>query len=190
MNNVWINKSGKSYPVKKNVSGGTTQIGNILSNEIFGSVDPGSYDLYPGDAGPGCVFRNASGQRDFSGFVTIGNIIPNGLFTPVSDSPYSTVTISGKSYKTFKTRRQITLVKPSGATGDIVPAGVLVALAMNGTFSFSGDTNMDYIAVAHKQNSSGVWSAVTSETPYSYAFAPIGLDYGSGASSLNLIGTF
>lgn len=193
--NVWINKSGNSYPVKKTYNGVTTQLGNIVSNEIFGSADPYLYDLVPGDAGPACVFRNSSGQRvEGSGntwpFVSIGNVIPSRLFTKLSDYPYSTVTIDGKSYKTFKARRQTTIIKPGGGIWGAVAANCLIALATNSSgYTFSGEFKMDYIAVAYVQSSAGAWVKATGDG-LNWCFAPIGLDYGSGSSSVNFIGTF
>ena len=50
---VYINKSGSSHPVKKTWNGVTTQIGSIVNNEIFGSVDPYTLDLEP-NGGPVC----------------------------------------------------------------------------------------------------------------------------------------
>ncbi|MGI5986296.1 MAG: hypothetical protein ACOX7O_10675 [Oscillospiraceae bacterium] len=194
-NNVWINKSGKSYPVKKTWNGVTTQLGSIVANEIFGSVDPYTYDLCPGDSGPGCVFRNSNGQRvqgsgDTWPFVSIGNVIPAGLFTALSDYPYSTVTINGKSYKTLKARRQTTIIKPGGSNWGSVAANCLIALATDSSgHTFSGETKMDYIAVAYVQSSTGAWVQATGDG-LNWCFAPIGLDYGSGAASINFIGTF
>ncbi len=113
--NVWINRSGKSYPVKKRSSGVITgTIGNIVANEIFGAEDPYSMDISPDD-GPTCVFRNSNGQRvKGSGytwpFIPTGARAPEKLFTPLSDYPYSTVTINNKKYKTFKARRQTKII--------------------------------------------------------------------------------
>lgn len=194
--NVWINKSGKSYPVKKTWSGTTTQLGNIVANEIFGSVDPTTYDLSPGDTGPGCVFRNSSGQRVLGKgttwpYVSIGNVVPTNLFKPLSDYPYSTVTINGKSYKTFKARRKNMLLTPGGENWKEVEANCLVALATasRGGYTFAGEVNMDHFAVAYIQNTSGVWIQAAADG-LNHCFAPIGLDYGSGSSSVNYIGTF
>ena len=156
---VYINKSGNSYPVKYRYNGVITQIGSITKNEIFGSDDPYSYDLSPGDTGPGYVFRNASGQRVAGSghvwpYINIGHIVPNGLFTPLSDYPYSRVVIDGTTYKTYKARRNTTIYRPYGSVWGTVAANCQVALAI-GTYSttFSGDSNMDYIAVAYTEYS-------------------------------------
>lgn len=191
---VYINKSGSSHPVKKTWNGVTTQIGSIVNNEIFGSVDPYTLDLEP-NGGPGCVFRNSSGQRvQGSGntwpYVAIGMQIPEGLFTPISDYPYSTAEIDGKTYKTYKARRTTTIIKPSGSTWGNVAKDCLVALAENAAgVTFSGDDNKDFFAVAYVQSSSGEWVKASGDG-LNWCFAPIGLDYGSGASSVNFTGTF
>lgn len=56
--------------------------------------------------------------------------------------------------------------------------------------TFSGDSNMDYIAVAYVQSSKGNWVKVSGDNGENWCYAPIGLDYGSGASSVNFIGSF
>lgn len=192
--NVWINKTGKSFPVNKRWNGVTTRIGSIVPNEIFGAEDPCSLDLGPDD-GPSCVFRNSSGQRIQGGgstwpFIPTGSRAPMKLFTPLSDYPYSTVTINNKKYKTFKARRQTTIIKPDGTVWGSVAANCLVALATNsdGT-TFSGDEKKDYFGVAYVQSSRGTW-VKASGNGLNWCFAPIGLDYGSGASSVNFIGSF
>lgn len=189
---VFINKSGKTYPIKGRKNGIRVQLGTIMQNEIFGSVDPNTYDLTPGDAGPGCVFRNASGQRvqDSTAYISIGNVIPDGLFTSISSYPYSKVIINGTTYRTLKARRNTTIYRPEGSVWGTVAANCLIALAKYSyDTSFSGDTNMDYIAVAYVQSTSGNWVQATGDGR-NYCFAPIGLNYGSGASSINFIGTF
>lgn len=194
--NVWINRSGKSYPVKKRSSGVITgTIGNIVANEIFGAEDPYSMDISPDD-GPTCVFRNSNGQRvKGSGytwpFIPTGARAPEKLFTPLSDYPYSTVTINNKKYKTFKARRQTKIIKPNNNVWGSVAANCLVALATNSDgMTFSGDSNLDYIAVAYVQSSKGNWVKVSGDNGENWCYAPIGLDYGSGASSVNFIGSF
>lgn len=190
--NVWINKSGNSYPVKNTMNG--ANLGTITKNEIFGAVDPLTYDHAPDELDPGCVFRNSSGQRvgissTVSPYIVLTSY-SDGLFTPLSDYPYSTVTIGSKTYKTFKARRTTTIYTPNGSIWGYVAADCLIALATTKDGNtFSGDTNMDYIAVAYVKSSSGEWVKASGDG-LDWCFAPIGLDYGSGASSVNFIGTF
>ncbi len=191
---VFINKSGRTYLVKDKQNGVPIQLGVIMPNEIFGANDPNSYDLVPGDYGPCCVFRNSLGQRvigsgDVCPYISIGNVIPDGLFTSISRYPYSRVVINGTTYKTLKARRNTTIYRPGGSVWGTVAANCQIALAWAGyDMSFSGDTNMDYIAVAYVQSTSGNWVQATGDGR-TYCFAPIGLNYGSGASSINFIGT-
>lgn len=190
-NNVWINKSNKTFPVIDYP--GTTQIGNILPGEIFGSPQP-SYDLAPENF-VGCIFRNASGQRVsshnsiYQPVIALGADIDNDLFTPISNYPYSTVTIDNKRYKTFKARRTTSIIRPGGSYWGAVASGCLIALADDSGFSFSGETNWDYIALAYVQSTSGVWVKASGDG-LEWCFAPIGLDYGSGPSNINFIGSF
>jgi len=185
--NVFINKTSNSYPVFNNASA-TTQIGNILANEIYGAADPHTFDYVNGT---GIIFRNASGNRT-NGFLrwsTSASQFPTQLFRYIHDFPLETLTVAGRSRAIFRARRQITLLRPNGTNGDVIPANTKISLAYSGNSTFAGETNMDAIAVSHWQNSSGTWVAVLSSGNFSHAFCPIGLNHGSGASSINLIGT-
>lgn len=192
--NVWINKSGKSYPVKKRWNGVVTTLGKILPNEIFGADDPFTMDLGP-DMGPSCIFRNSNGQRVKGGgttwpYINAGVPVPTKLFTPLSNYPYSTVTINNKKYKTFKARRLTKIYTPNGNVWGSVAANCQVALATDSYgMTFAGDENSDYFAVAYVQSSKGNWVKASGDG-LNWCFAPIGLNYGSGASSVNFVGSF
>ena len=189
--NVWINKSNKTYPVIDYPIG--TRIGSILPGEIFGSPEP-SYDLAPENF-VGCIFRNPSGQRvsypdsGYQPVIALGASIDHYLFTSVGDYPYSTVTINNKQYKTFKARRTTSIIRPSGDYWGAVAAGCLIALADDSGNTFSGETKWDYIALAYVQSTSGAWVKASGDG-LDWCFAPIGLNYGSGPSNINFIGSF
>jgi len=182
-----INKSGLTVPVVNLSNMQNIQVGNLLPNEIFGAC----IGEMPGEAA--VQYRNSAGARS-SMWIQQGAISDSNwakVLKPLDNYPYSTVTINGKSYKTFKARRQTAIIKPAGGTWGNVAANCLIALAVSASTGqpFGGESNFDYIAVAYVQSSAGAWVQATGDG-LNHCFAPIGLDYGSGASSVNFIGTF
>lgn len=180
---VFVNKACVSYQVK-NTSG--TVIGNIVVNEIYGAALP---PTPPTSGTTPCVFLSSGGRT--TGTLVFDSAspwaVPGGLFKRLSDYPFGTATISGTSYKTFKARRQTTIYKPGGSEWGGVANGYRIALAKNSSGnSFSGTANKDYIAVAYVESSSGGWVQATGDGQL-FCYAPIGLNYGSGAATINFI---
>ena len=182
-----INKSGLSVPVVNLRNMQNVKVGNLLANEIFGAC----IGEMPGEAA--VVYRNSSGARSDmwiqQGAISDANW--DKVLKPLGDYPYGTVIISGKTYKTLKARRLTSIIKPAGGSWGSVAKDCLIALANSSVSNqpFGGESNFDYIAVAYVQSSAGAWVQATGDG-LNHCFAPIGLDVGSGASTVNFIGAF
>lgn len=125
-----INKSGKNLPVFSGwpSSDKGSQIGTIYDREVFCYSDTeDGYEIY---------FRNSSG-RVVQGFYYATDKNGNDLFpshaaamealSPCTDYPYSTATIGGKRYYTFKFRRREEVYTAAGSSWGAVASGMEVA---------------------------------------------------------------
>ena len=138
-----INKSGKNLPIFSgwpSVDKGN-QIGTIYNREVFiyGDTEDG-VEVY---------FRNSSG-RIVQGFYYATDANGNDLFSSNAeamkalssciDYPFSTVTIGGTEYYTFKFRRNEEVYTASGSSWGTVASGMEVACRTDAM----GDSHPDW----------------------------------------------
>ena len=184
-----INKSGKNLPIFSgwpSVDKGN-QIGTIYNRDVFiyGDTEDG-VEVY---------FRNSSG-RIVQGFYYATDANGNDLFSSNAeamkalssciDYPFSTVTIGGTEYYTFKFRRNEEVYTASGSSWGTVASGMEVACRTDAM----GDSHPDWKLINYvKRSSDGQWVAVTG-SGYKHGFVDIGLNVGSTPGSISMYGTW
>ena len=184
-----INKSGKNLPVFSGwpSSDKGSQIGTIYDREVFCYSDTeDGYEIY---------FRNSSG-RVVQGIYYATDKNGNDLFpshaaamealSPCTDYPYSTATIGGKRYYTFKFRRREEVYTAAGSSWGAVASGMEVACLTDAM----GDTHPDWKLINYvKRSTDGQWVQVTGDG-YEHGFVDIGLNVGATPSSISMYGTW
>lgn len=166
---------------------GDTQIGKLVLNEAFAhSSNQDSMRWI-------IKFRNSSGQAA-TGYLDTAGV---GSLPSWSDYPISTVTLydyaTGRDIEhyVYNVRRTSTIYNASAtALSTKISAGGAVAVPA-GEAGESGSSHPDWMLIRYvKTSSTGSWQSLYNLHKVYYGYVPIGLEYGSGESTLSVYGNW
>ncbi len=197
MSNMFCTNRFGSVPVWDDLPGDNGSMSGV--NQIGTLADDESFAYIPDWGGDGVFnriyFRNSSGKlvygfvynRDKNGNKITRDDLWNSVCCPFTHNPYRVATINGKTYPTFKARRQEEIYTAAKTLWGHVAAGMEVACADD----TAGDTRPDWKKIiAVKRSTDNKWITVSGDG-YNYGFVDTGMaSYGSTASTISIYGNW